>query len=65
VNIAKITPAAGLAYSAQQLLKTRGALAPVAPPLSYAHGVGKVHDGQVSYNCKGAISCGKTKGGGW
>jgi len=40
VDIAKITPAAnwpGLAYSAQQLLKTRGALAPVAPPiLSYA-----------------------------
>jgi len=39
--IAKITPAVnwpGLAYSAQQLLKTRRALAPVPPPpLSYAH----------------------------
>ena len=39
--ITKITPAVnwpGLAYFAQQLLKTRGALAPVAPPpLSYAH----------------------------
>jgi len=33
--IAKVTPAVnwpGLAYSAQQLLKTRGALAPVASP---------------------------------
>ena len=29
------SPAVGLAYSAQQLLKTRGALAPVAP---HAHG---------------------------
>jgi len=39
VDIAKITPAVnwpGLAYFAQQLLKTRGVLAPVAP-LSYAH----------------------------
>jgi len=34
VDIAKITPAVnwpGLAYSAQQLLKTRGTLAPVPP----------------------------------
>ena len=36
--ISKITPAVnwpGLAYSALQLLKTRGALAPVAPPLPF------------------------------
>jgi len=35
VDVAKITPAVnwpGLTYSAQQLLKIRGALAPVAPP---------------------------------
>jgi len=40
VDIAKTTHAVnwpGLAYSAQQLLKTRGTLAPVASPLSYAH----------------------------
>jgi len=38
VDIAKITPAVnwpGLAYSAQQLLKTRGALAPVVSLLPF------------------------------
>jgi len=55
--IAKITPAVnwpGLAYSIQQLLKTRGALAPCPPPppptLSYAHVITYLDDLHVVTN---------------